>query len=392
MTDFSRATAILSAAFGSAFNDNRYTWVAKGELCFRALLVLDDEGYGAKDVLWLLDVLKEKHLKNGAKFWHDHLGCLQGALIFGLADPQGTDAAFDYLFRHKAELNITSMLTPKHVYMKAQLCRGGDGGFRSPQVVGELIKKPLYAREFCKSALHHDDLEAAQWLCSLKGADAHLTPAWLSNCISKLSAEGVKVDRVAEHYCAENHAQPPTATTTLDGYWQTLMANFLNYDSYLDYSGLSVRRINYTMAQKLGVLEQFFDAGLIARAPVEFIEQVMKLGNAEFTNANLLMMRIIETGIDCYEGFLAGHYGRLGYLDRRDGPRDYQAMVAVCASKLSRPGYLPLLTTVPLEAVLAHPKKDKLLRALHESTGDPRYVHAMDVKERGKAFSKDLGI
>jgi hypothetical protein len=67
-------------------------------------------------------------------------------------------------------------------------------------------------------------------------------------------------------------------------------------------------------------------------------------------------------------------------------------MVAVCASKLSRPGYLPLLSTAPLEAVLAHPQKEKLLRSLHEATGEPRYVHAMSVKERGKAFSKDLGI
>ncbi|WP_274644022.1 hypothetical protein [Pseudomonas serbica] len=392
MTDFNRAKAILSGALGSAYDDNRYTWVAKAELCFKAMLVLDAAGYGAKDVLWLLDVLKEEHLKNGAKSWHGHLGCLQGAVIFGLADPHGTDLAFDYLIKHKAALKITSMLTPKHVYMKAQLCRGGDGGFRSPQVVGELVKKPLYAREFCKSALHHDDLEATQWLCSLKGTETHLTPEWLSTWISRLSEEGVRVERVAEHYKAENHALPPTATTSLDGYWQTLMANFLNYDSYLDYSGLSVRRINYTMAQKLGVLEQFFDAGLIARAPVEFIEQVMKLGNAEFANANLLIMRMIKAGIDCYEGFLAGHYGRLGYLDRRDGPRDYPAMVAVCASKLSRPGYLPLLSTAPLEAVLAHPQKEKLLRSLHEATGEPRYVHAMSVKERGKAFSKDLGI
>jgi hypothetical protein len=391
MTDLNKAATILSAALGNEFDGNRYIWIAKSDLCFRGLLALDVEEVGVKDVLWLLDVLKGEHIKNGAKSWYDHEGCILRAVFFGMADPKTTDAAFDYLIKHKAALNISKVFS-HNLYIEAQLCRGGDGGFRAPQVVAELVKKRLYAREFCKSALHRDDLEAVQWLRSLKGADAHLTQEWLSTWISRLSEDDVRVDRVAEHYKAENHALPPTASTSLDGYWQTLMTNFLNYDSYLDVSGLSVRRINYTMAQKLGVLEQFFDAGLIARAPVEFIEQVMKLGNAEFANANLLLMRIIRAGIDCYDGFLAGHYGRLGYLDRRDGPRDYPAMVAVCASKLSRPGYLPLLSTAPLEAVLAHPQKEKLLRSLHEATGEPRYVHAMSVKERGKAFSKDLGI
>lgn len=392
MTDFNRATAILSASLGKAFDDGRYAWVAKKELCFRALLVLDAEGFGVKGVLWLLDVLKDEHIKNGAKSWYGHEGCIQSAVFFGMADRKTTDVAFDYLIRHKAALNISKVFS-HHLYIEAQLCRGGDGGFRAPQVVAELVKKPLYAREFCKSALHNDDLEAVQWLRSLKGADTHLTQEWLSTWISRLSEDGVKVDRVAEHYGAENHALPPTPTMTLDGYWQTLLVNFINVDTYShEVDGKFMGYVPYTPAQRLGFLEQFFDAKLIQRAPVEFIEQVMKLGNAEFINANLLIMRMIKVGIDCYEGFLAGHYGRLGYLDRRDSPRDYQAMVAVCASKLSRPGYLPLLSTVPLEAVLAHPQKDKLLRALHEATGDPRYVHAMHVKERGKAFSKDLGI
>lgn len=392
MTDFNRATAILSASLGKAFDGNRYTWVSKNKSCLSALLALDAGGFGAKDALWLLDALKDEHLKSGEKFWHDHLSCIQNAVIFGLADVKSTDAVFDYLVKHLPALKITQLVSKK-LYCKTQLCRGGDGGFRSPQVVATLTKKPLYAREFCKSAIQHDDLEAVQWLRSLKGADTHLTEEWLSNWISLVSGQDVKVDRVAEFYGAENHALPPTPTMTLDGYWQTLKVNFIDVDTYSHkVDGKFMGYVPYTTAQRLEFLEQFFDAKLIQRAPVDFVEQAMQLGNVKLKNVNLLIMRMIKAGIDCYEGFLAAHYGRLGYLDRRDGPRDYPAMVAVCASKLSRPGYLPLLSLAPIEAVLAHPQKEKLLRSLHEATGEPRYVHAMSVKERGKAFSKDLGI
>ena len=133
-------------------------------------------------------------------------------------------------------------------------------------------------------------------------------------------------------------------------------------------------------------VDAFYNETVVAKAPDIFVETILRMGRVNLKTSNHFVLRMIKSGFDCYPGFIKGIYSPLAAYDALQKPRDYQAMLNVCITKMGLPGFKALITTVPLAEIDKHPRKKDLLNIVHELTGSIEAVKLMDKKWRGKAL------
>lgn len=265
-------------------------------------------------------------------------------------------------------------------YAPVSLIRDQDGKLRNLDFFGKVPFSEL-TDALIRSALHFDDYHALDHIRkiapSLLLSDDHVGK--IANDVLRYMTE---YQAVNPKFSLNDRWIKKAFGGTLKGYWDFLA-------SCDELKRLKAKRLD--MSPKWGAI---FRPDLLSKAPAEFIHRLAttKALNADAVNQFIAHMH--KAGIDCYQGFQLMTLDRLQYEDQKNDPVDYKFMVKQCLRNLKQPGFLGILSTAPMAVLVDSPKPqhDPVLQALYDLTEAQKYVEAMSVHGRGKAFIQELGV
>jgi hypothetical protein len=295
---------------------------------------------------------------------------LQSSLwhLMGVLEHQ--DFAMDYLLRSK-NIRLTAFVRKKLYLVRRAHVRRLDGSLRSEAELGVLAQKKVYLQALVESAINCFDPEALRHVVSF------------SKTLQFVSAESISdelKERILSKYHKEDYAgafsdfvlTEQVESMPLEDYWKTF--------------DLSDSQATAKQA------DAFYNETVVGKDPDAFVETILRLGRVNIVSCNQFILRMIQSGFDCFPGFIKGTCSPLGAYDALSKPRDYQSMLSLCITKLGLPGFKALITIVPFAEIEKHPRKKDLLNIVHELTGSTEAVKLMDKKSRGKSLEDRLGI
>ena len=295
---------------------------------------------------------------------------LESSICQLLGKSQHMDFAIDYILRSK-NIRLSAFVRKNLYIVPRSHVRRLDGSLRSEAELGVLSQKKIYLQALVKSAICCFDPEALRHIVSF--------PKTLQFVSADLISDELKKRIVSKHY-TEDYAgafkdfvlTEKVEAMPLEAYWKTF----------------ELGDWHATARQA----DTFYNEAVVKKAPDAFVETILRLGRVNIVSCNQFVLRMIQSGFDCFPGFIKGTCSPLAAYDALQNPRDYQSMLSLCITKLGLPGFKALITTVPLAEIDKHPRKKDLLNIVHELTGSIEAVKLMDKKWRGKALEDRVGL
>jgi hypothetical protein len=295
---------------------------------------------------------------------------LESAISQLMRKSEHMDFAIDYILRSK---NIrVSAFVRKNLYNTPRpYVRRVDGSLRNEGELGVLSQKKIYLQALVFTAINAFDPEALRHIIGFSKT-LELVPA------ESISDE-LKKRIVSKHY-KEDYAgafkefvlTEKVESMPLEDYWKTFELG--------DWQATAQQA------------DAFYIETVVRKAPDAFVETILRMGRVNIVSCNQFVLRMIQSGFDCFPGFIKGTCSPLAAYDALQKPRDYQAMLNLCITKIGLPGFKALITIVPLTEIVKHPRKKDLLNIVHELTGSTEAVKLMDNKWRGKSLEDRLGL
>lgn len=281
------------------------------------------------------------------------------------------DFALDYILRNK-NVYVIHYINKGLYPVPRPLVRHLDGSFRSEAALGELATSRHGIESLIHSAVSHFDTEALRYIVSLQYTSRMFTAEMVSNEIkwnSFIKNDGTNYSEVFKEFLIYRKVED------------------FSVEEYLESFDLWESEIDEKDA------DSFYNETVVKKAPEKILDMILRAGKQNPVGANQFVLRMIQSGIDCYPGFIKGTENQLGVTDvLPPPPRDYQAMLDICLNKLRRPGFRALIAAVPLTEIAVHPRKLALANIVFELTGNPEAVKLMGKKSRGQALDDALGL
>lgn len=301
---------------------------------------------------------------------------IEGCLARLFNHPELIDKGFEFMVNNAQKINLSKVMLfigdkPTH-----PLCRDQQGELRRPEDLKVISRSKDTARAFVRSAFEQDDLEAIDHFLAVPEIAAHLPPHTLDD-LFKLVLQAIKeVPGAPAGSHMNSRIYHRYGGDVLGEYWQTL-------------DNAPVLRGGRAPVE----FEQIFNPEVLRLAPEVFIDQLSKHKLMDKGQVNTFIYRMHQAGLPCYPGYLLVSRGPFYHLDNKDRAPNYTMMIDDCLSKKSKSGFVGLLATVPISAMVEHSRRDEILLLVHGLTGDPEYVrHMASLKSRGKAFATDLNL
>lgn len=334
------------------------------------------KGVDAHNEIKYLDKLRKKELETNDKLGiNEYLMSgvewrLSDAIKGLLANPQTMDFALDYLLRSKSILMI--QFINKSLYPAPRpYVRRLDGSLRSEAELGVLATCRSDIESLVHSTIIHLDPEALRYVLSLPWPSQFYTADKVSTDIKLQNFINCKDKNYAEVF-KDFLIYPKVEDMSVQDY----LDSFDLWEADLDESDG----------------DSFYNETVVKKDPEEVLEMILRAGRQSPVAANQFVLRMIQSGIDCYPGFIKGTKEQVGAHQEPSGPRDYQAMLDVCLKRLRRPGFKALIACVPMSEIAAHPRKRALANIVFELTGNHEVVKLMGKKSRGNALDDALGL
>lgn len=265
-------------------------------------------------------------------------------------------------------------------YSPVSLNRDQDGKLRNLDFFGK-VPFSEFTDALIRSALHFDDYQAVDHI-------KKIAPSLLLN--------DTHIEKIAKDvlgYMTEYQAVNPKFS--LNGRWikKAYGGTLKDYWDFLT----SCDELKRPKTKRLETIESWgtiFRPELLRQAPAEFIYRLAttKALNADVVNQFIAHMH--KAGIDSYRGFLLMTLDRLQFEEQKDDPVDYKYLVKQCLRNHKKPGFMGILCTAPMSFLVdsQKPQHDPMLQTLYDLTDDQKYLEAMSVHGRGKAFIIELGV
>ena len=316
-------------------------------------------------------------------------------LIKALYTKSTTDQAMRFMVRNgtsgkhlKLLLDAypTNPMTPPafapkdRTYAPVSLNRDQDGKLRNLDFFGKVPFSEM-TDALIRSALHFDDYHALDHIKKI-APSLVLSDSHIAKIAKDVLAYMTEYQTVNPKFSLNDRWIRKAYGGTLKEYWDFLV-------SCDEFKRPKVKRLD--MSPEWGAM---FRPELLGKAPAEFIYRLAttKALNADAVNQFIVHMH--KAGFDCYQGFQLMTLDRLQFEEQKNDPVDYKFMVKQCLRNLKQPGFLGILSTAPMAVLVDSPKPqhDPVLQALYDLTEEQKYVEAMSVHGRGKAFIQELGI
>jgi hypothetical protein len=281
------------------------------------------------------------------------------------------DFALDYILRNK-NVYVIHYINKGLCPVPRPLVRLLDGSFRSEAALGELATSRQGIENLIHSAVSHFDAEALRYILSLPTTSRMFSDEAISNEVkwnSFIKNDGAKYKEIFKEFLVYRKVEDLSVAEYLE--------SFDLWESEFDENDA----------------DSIYNETVVKKGPEEILDMILRAGRQNPVGANQFVLRMIQSGIDCYPGFIKGTENQLGVTDvLPPAPRDYQAMLDICLSKLSRPGFKALIAAVPLTEIAVHPRKRVLANMVFELTGNSDAVKLMSKKSRGRALDDALGL
>lgn len=334
---------------------------------------LSSLGVDAHTELDYLEELLEKEKRSYPDFnkgFRTAVDNLESSIWQLMGKPEHMDFAMDYILRSK-NIRLSAFVRKNLYIVPRSHVRRLDGSLRSEAELGVLSQKKIYLQALVKSAICCFDPEALRHIVSF------------SKTLQFVSADSISdelKERIVSKHYTEDYAgafkdfvlTEKVEAMPLEAYWKTFELG--------DWQATAQQA------------DAFYNEAVVKKAPDAFVETILRLGRVNIVSCNQFVLRMIQSGFDCFPGFIKGTCSPLAAYDALQNPRDYQAMLSLCITKLGLPGFKALITTVPLAEIDKHPRKKDLLNIVHELTGSAEAVKLMDKKWRGKSLEDRLGL
>jgi hypothetical protein len=323
------------------------------------------------EINYLDDLLKKERASSDLKdFYGSVEDNLESSIRHLLGKSEHMDFAMDYMLRSR-NVRISAFVRKNLYIVPRAHVRRIDGSLRSETDLGVLAQKKTYLQALVASAINFFDPDALRHVMSFNKAREFVSAESISDELKQL---------IVSKYHKKDYAgafkdfvlTESVDVMPLDDYWKTFDLG--------DWQA-TTRQV-----------DTFYSESAVGKAPDVFVETVLRMGRVNLATSNHFILRMIDSGFDCYPGFIKGTHNPLAAYDALQKPRDYQAMLSVCITKIGLPGFKALITTVPFTEINKHPRKKDLLNIVHELTGSTEAVKLMDKKWRGKLLEDRLGL
>jgi hypothetical protein len=333
-------------------------------------------GVDAHDEIKYLDKLRKKEFAE-----KDNLGIneylasgvewrLSDAIKDLMAKSETMDFALDYILRSQS-ICMIQFINKGFYPVPRPYVRRLDGSLRSEAELGVLATCRSDISSLIYSTITHLDTEALRYVMSLP-------------CPSRFySADDVSTDIKMQMFIGDK-----------DKNYKEVFKDFLIYrkvedlsvEDYLGSFDLWESEIDEKDA------DDFYNETAVKKGAEEILDMILGAGRENPVGANRFVVRMIQSGIDCYPGFIRATGGATEAQEVQPSTRDYQAMLDVCLKKIRLPGFKGLIASVPMTEIALHPRKRALANIVFELTGNPEAIKLMDKKSRGKALEDSLGL
>lgn len=276
---------------------------------------------------------------------------------------------------------IQPAFAPKDItYVPVSLNRDQDGKLRNLDFFGKVPFSELID-SLIRSALHFDDYHAIDHIKKI-APTLHLSDSHIATIAKDVLRYMTEYQVVNPKFSLNDRWIKKAYGGTLKEYWDFLA-------SCDEFKKPKAKRLD--MCPEWGAM---FRPNLLGKAPAEFIHKLVTTKDLNAGAVNQFIAQMHKAGIDCYEGFLLITLDRLQFEEQKHDPVDHKFMVKQCLRNLKQPGFLGILSAAPMAVLVdGHkPHNDPVLQALYDLTNDQKYVEAMSVHGRGRAFIQELGV